>query len=117
MRISKLTIATTTNHYDHFGICEALATYDQRCRNVALRGAQRQHPAGADPRSAEKPADNAARALVFPDEFYKRLGVGLPVHRKPFEVFKHRVHPKADEEGHRVFSVFVEVCVEDSLIH
>src|SRR5215813_7478086 len=54
---------------------------------------------------------------MFPDKLNERIRIGLPVHRKPFEVFKDSAHAKAQEQGHCVFSVFVEVSVEDSLIH
>ena len=45
------------------------------------------------------PVFDKARALVVPDELDERFRVGLPVHRKPFEVLEDRVDARFSEEA------------------
>src|SRR4029077_10063114 len=58
-----------------------------------------------------------ARALMFTNELDERWCIRLPVRRKALEVFKDRSDAEIREEAHRVLCVFVEVGVEDALIH
>src|SRR5215813_3788043 len=63
------------------------------------------------------PVFDKARTLVVPDELDERFRVRFPVRRKPFEVLENRVDAGLREESYRVLGVFVEIGVEDSLIH
>ena len=58
-----------------------------------------------------------ARALVFTNELDERWRIRLPIRRKVLEVFEDRSEAEIREEAHRVLCVFVEVGVEDALIH
>src|ERR1700730_2115655 len=58
-----------------------------------------------------------ARALMISHELYERWGVGLPVRREPIEVLEHGSEAGRTEKRDCVFGVFVEVGVEDTLIH
>ena len=51
------------------------------------------------------------------EEFDDCVEVRLPVLRPPFKVCEHRGDAGFDEEGHCIFEVFIEVGVEDALIH
>ena len=44
-------------------------------------------------------------------------GIGLPVHRKTLEILEHRPQAGGAEYFHRVFGIFIEVGVENALIH
>jgi hypothetical protein len=54
---------------------------------------------------------------MVPGELDERFGVRFPVHREPFEVLEHRIHAALGEECDGVLGVFVEIGVEDSLVH
>jgi hypothetical protein len=69
------------------------------------------------PRGADQAPPQAAGRLVVPDELDERFRVRFPVRRKPFEVLENRVDAGLREESYRVLSVFVEIGVEDSLVH
>ena len=44
-------------------------------------------------------------------------GIRFPVYRKALEVFEDRINAGGPEEGHGILGIFVEVGVEDALIH
>src|SRR5215831_14622359 len=58
-----------------------------------------------------------ARTLMVPDELNERFRVRFPVHRKPFEVLENCIDAGLCKESYRVLGVFVEIGVEDSLVH
>src|SRR5712671_5922317 len=58
-----------------------------------------------------------ARALVLVHELDERRYIRLPVRRKSFEIFEDGVDAGCREERDRIFGIFVEVGVEDSLVH
>src|SRR3954452_2022336 len=58
-----------------------------------------------------------ARALVFADELDEGWRIRFPVDREPFEVFEHGVDASLGKELDSVFSVFVEIGIENSLVH
>ena len=57
------------------------------------------------------------RALVLTDELDECLRLGLPIFGEPFEVFEDGIKAGGPEESHSILGVFVEVSVEDALIH
>src|SRR5215813_2016339 len=58
-----------------------------------------------------------AWTLVIANELDERFRVCFPIRGKPFEIFEDRIDSSLREECDRVLSVFIEVRVEDSLIH
>src|SRR5881394_1123625 len=59
------------------------------------------------------PVFQEAGPLMIPEELDERGGVGLPVLGESLEVLEHGVHAESVEQGDGVFSVLVEVGVED----
>src|SRR5919107_3118684 len=57
------------------------------------------------------------RDLVRAHKSGEPFRVGLPVHRKALEVLEHRPDAGSAKKGHGVFSVLIEVGIEDSLVH
>ena len=58
-----------------------------------------------------------ARALVLADELDEFLRLGLPIFGEAFEVFEDGIKAGGTEESHGILGIFVEVGVEDALIH
>src|SRR5262245_42577189 len=63
------------------------------------------------------PILDEAWALVVANELDERFGVCFPIRGEPLEVFEDRINSGLCEERDRVLSVFVEIRIEDSLIH
>src|SRR5256886_13638252 len=63
------------------------------------------------------PVLDEARTLVVADELDERFRICFPIRWKPFEVFEDCVDSGFCEERNRVLSIFIEIRVEDSLIH
>jgi hypothetical protein len=63
------------------------------------------------------PVLDEARALMIADELDERFRVCFPIRGKPFEVFEDRIDSGLCKKRDRVLSVFIEIRVEDSLIH
>src|SRR5262245_9133117 len=63
------------------------------------------------------PVFDEARTLVVADELDERFRVRFPVRRKPLEVLENRVDAGLSEESDRILGVFVEIGVEDPLVH
>src|SRR5262245_46452695 len=63
------------------------------------------------------PVLDEARALVVADELDERFRVCFPIRGKPFEVFEDRIDSGLCKKRDRVLSVFIEIRIEDSLIH
>src|SRR3954453_2965129 len=58
-----------------------------------------------------------ARALVSADELDEGWRIRFPVGREPFEVLEYGVDASLCEELDSVFGVFVEIRIENSLVH
>src|SRR3954467_3860525 len=58
-----------------------------------------------------------ARAMMVANELDKGGRIRLPILGEAFEVLEDRVHAVLREERHGILRVFVEVRVEDSLVH
>ena len=54
---------------------------------------------------------------MIADKFDECGGVRLPVHREALEIFEHRPQASDAEERNGVFCIFIEVGVENPLIH
>src|SRR5437773_7536669 len=63
------------------------------------------------------PVFQETRALMFANELDERRYVGFPIFREALEVHEDGSDAGLREEGDGILSVFVEVGVEDSLIH
>src|SRR6266850_5904301 len=57
------------------------------------------------------------RALMLAQKLDERWRIGLPVFREAFEILENRAQTSAGKDRHGILSVFVEVGVEDALIH
>src|SRR4051812_24744982 len=55
-----------------------------------------------------------AGTMMLAYEAHERVGIGLPILRKTFEVFKYCVQPRACKDRDGVLGVFVEIRVEYS---
>src|SRR5206468_10651622 len=58
-----------------------------------------------------------ARALMVAHELDEGRRIRLPVLREPLEILKDSPKASPREDAHRIFSVLVEVGVEDALVH
>src|SRR5690349_5716320 len=63
------------------------------------------------------PVFKEARAVMFANKFDECRHVRLPVLRKSFEVLENRVYAKCGEQRYRVIDIFIEINVEDALVH
>src|ERR1700722_8212632 len=57
------------------------------------------------------------RALMLANEGHERGRIGLPIHRESLEIFEDSRNARGGEQRDSVLGVFVEVGVENALVH
>src|SRR5688572_8589454 len=54
---------------------------------------------------------------MLADELHERRRIRLPIGREALEILEHGVDARCSEEADGILGVFIEVRVEDSLVH